>query len=129
MKTARPRRSRAVEHQASARLQPLSSGASFWAIIMSPVILSWKGKQAREVFEGSCPKGFPADLFKRVRRSLFQLDAATRLDDLKHPPGNRLHRLHEDRAGQWSISVNDQFRICFRWTDQGPEDVEFVDYH
>jgi len=49
------------------------------------VILSWKGKQAREVFEGNCPKGFPADLFKRVRRSLFQLDAATRLDDLKHP--------------------------------------------
>ena len=93
------------------------------------VILRWKGKQAREVFEGNCPKGFPADLFKRVRRSLFQLDAATRLDDLKHPPGNRLHRLHEDRAGQWSISVNDQFRICFRWTDQGPEDVEFVDYH
>ena len=80
------------------------------------MILSWKGKQAREVFEGNCPKGFPADLFKRVRRSLFQLDAATRLDDRNHPPGNRLHRLHEDRAGQWSISVNDQFRICFRWT-------------
>jgi proteic killer suppression protein len=93
------------------------------------VILSWKGKQAREVFEGNCPKGFPADLFKRMRRSLFQLDAATRLDDLKHPPGNRLHRLQEDRVGQWSISVNDQFRLCFRWTDQGPEDVEFVDYH
>jgi proteic killer suppression protein len=93
------------------------------------VIVSWKGKKAREVFEGNCPKGFPADLFRRARRSLFQLDAATRLDDLKHPPGNRLHRLEEDRAWQWSISVNDQFRICFRWTDQGPEDVEFVDYH
>jgi proteic killer suppression protein len=57
------------------------------------VILSWKGKQAKEVFAGSCPKGFPAGRFKWARRSLFQLDAATRLDDLQHPPADRLHRL------------------------------------
>jgi proteic killer suppression protein len=93
------------------------------------VIKSWKDKIAETVFAGTAPKGFPADLAKAARRRLTQLSAATRLDDLRTPPGNRLHRLTGDREGQWSISVNDQFRICFRWTEDGPEDVEFVDYH
>lgn len=57
------------------------------------------------------------------------LDAATVLDDLRSPPGNRLEALVGNRAGQHSIRVNDQFRVCFRWTDAGPEDVEVVDYH
>jgi proteic killer suppression protein len=57
------------------------------------------------------------------------LDAATTLDDLRSPPGNRLEPLAGDRAGQHSIRVNDQFRLCFRWTSAGPEDVECVDYH
>jgi proteic killer suppression protein len=72
------------------------------------------------VFRGRCPKGFPADLFKAARRRLIALDAATSLDDLKIPASNRLHALARDRSGQHSIAVNDQFRICFVWTESGP---------
>jgi len=60
---------------------------------------------------------------------LLQLEAARRLDDLRSPPGNRLEKLQGDRAGQHSIRVNKQYRVCFRWTEAGPEDVEIVDYH
>ncbi|HUD60074.1 MAG TPA: type II toxin-antitoxin system RelE/ParE family toxin [Acetobacteraceae bacterium] len=62
-------------------------------------------------------------------RKLDMLDAAETLGDLRFPPGNRLEQLVGDRAGQYSIRVNDQWRICFRWTASGPEDVEIVDYH
>ncbi len=64
-----------------------------------------------------------------ARRKLEQLNQAAQLDDLRVPPGNRLEALRGDRAGQHRIRVNDQFRICFRWTAAGPEDVEIVDYH
>jgi len=64
-----------------------------------------------------------------AQRKLRQLNAAERLEDLRLPPGNRLEKLQGDRAGHHSIRVNDQFRICFRWTRAGPEDVELVDYH
>jgi proteic killer suppression protein len=57
------------------------------------------------------------------------LDAATKLDDLRSPPGNRLEALRADRRGEHSIRVSDQYRLCFRWTDLGPSDVECVDYH
>jgi proteic killer suppression protein len=57
------------------------------------------------------------------------LDAAVELDDLRSPPGNRLEPLIGDRRGQYSIRINDQFRLCFRWTEAGPDDVEIVDYH
>lgn len=62
-------------------------------------------------------------------RKLDMLDAAAALDDLRAPPGNRLEALKGARAGQHSIRINDQFRLCFRWTEAGPEDVEIVDYH
>jgi proteic killer suppression protein len=62
-------------------------------------------------------------------RKLRQLDLARRIDDLRAPPANRLEQRKGDRAGQWSIRVNDQFRICFRWTGTHAEDVEIVDYH
>ena len=62
-------------------------------------------------------------------RKLAQLDAAHTLAFLRSPPGNRLEALRGSRAGQYSIRVNDQFRLCFRWTADGPEDVEIVDYH
>ena len=74
-------------------------------------------------------KGFQADLIRIVQRKLKMLNAATVLEDLKAPPGNRLHALKDDREGQHAISVNDQFRICFVWTPAGPDAVEFVDYH
>lgn len=62
-------------------------------------------------------------------RKLAILDAAEILADLRVPPGNRLEKLHGDRSGQYSIRVNQQWRICFEWTDAGPENVEIVDYH
>jgi len=62
-------------------------------------------------------------------RKLRQLDAAVTLDDLRAPPGNRLERLRGDRAGQWSIRMNDQWRICFRWVGGDAHDVQIVDYH
>jgi proteic killer suppression protein len=93
-------------------------------------IQSWRSDEARAVFEGRSPgKGFPADLVRTLRRRLQQLDAAVAIDDLKTPPGNRLHQLVGDRAGEWSVSVNDQFRVTFRWGDAGPEQVWFGDYH
>ena len=64
-----------------------------------------------------------------ARRKLLQIHAATELGSLRVPPGNRLEQLRGDRAGQHSIRINDQYRICFRWTDGGAEDVEIVDYH
>ena len=64
-----------------------------------------------------------------ARRKLRQLQIANRLDDLRIPPGNRLERLKGDRLGQHSIRINDQYRLCFRWTHAGAEEVEIVDYH
>lgn len=93
------------------------------------MIQTFKNRQTEAVFLGESPKGFPADLVKRARRKLQVLDAATDVTDLRDPPGNRLHQLTEDREGQWSISVNDQFRICFEWGPSGPQNVEFTDYH
>jgi proteic killer suppression protein len=93
------------------------------------MIKSFKSKVEEAVFDGKCPKGFPADLFKAARRKLRMVHAAAKLDDLRCPPGNRLEALSGDRAGQHSIRINDQFRICFRWTDAGAENVEIVDYH
>ena len=71
----------------------------------------------------------PANLRSVVKRKLAMLDAASRLDDLKVPPGNRLHALHGDREGQHSIAINDQFRICFAWREGNAYEVEIVDYH
>lgn len=78
---------------------------------------------------GSFGKGFPSDLVKRTRAMLTALDAAVELEDLRFPPGNHLEALKGDRAGQHSVRINRQWRICFRWTPNGPEDVEIVDYH
>lgn len=93
------------------------------------MIRSFKDQATEAAFEGEAREGFPAELLKITRRKLQMLAAATGLDDLKVPPGNRLERLKGDRAGQYSIRVNDQYRICFVWTDQGAEQVEFTDYH
>ena len=70
-----------------------------------------------------------SNIAARARRKLRQLQIAGRLEDLRIPPGNRLEKLKGDRAGQYSIRVNDQFRVCFRWSATGAEDVEIVDYH
>jgi len=93
------------------------------------VIRSFKDAATEAAFHGEAGKGFPADLVKVTRRKLRYLHAAKTLDDLRAPPGNRLETLKGDRSGQYSIRVNDQFRICFVWTPDGPEAVEFTDYH
>jgi toxin HigB-1 len=93
------------------------------------MIVSFRNRATEAVFHGLAPKGFPSDLVSVTRRKLRYLNAAAELSDLKVPPGNRLEALQEDRAGQHSIRVNDQFRICFVWTTEGPKNVEFTDYH
>ena len=94
------------------------------------MIRSFRGKFAEPILQGrTVPKGFPADLAKVARRKLIMVDAADFLEALKSPPGNRLEALKGDLAGKHSIHINDQWRIVFRWTDAGPEDVEIVDYH
>lgn len=75
------------------------------------------------------PKGFPANLAKVARRKLIMVDAAAFLEALKSPPGNRLEALKGDLTGKHSIRINDQWRVVFRWTEAGPEDVEIIDYH
>ncbi len=93
------------------------------------MIVSTKGKRAAEAVAGRYGKGFPTDLTKRTRAMLSAMNAATVLEDLRFPPGNHLERLKGDRTGQHSVRINDQWRICFVWTEQGPADVEIVDYH
>src|SRR5690242_16088286 len=94
------------------------------------VIRSFKGKFAEAILVGrAAPKGFPADFAKIARRKLIMVDSADLLAALNSPPGNRLEALKGDMAGKHSIRINDQWRIVFRWTDAGPEDVEIIDYH
>jgi len=92
------------------------------------MIVSFRDAATESLARGQRVKGFVA--FEAVaRRKLRQLEIASRLTDLSIPPGNRLEALRGDRAGQYSIRINDQYRICFRWTPSGPEAVEIVDYH
>ncbi len=93
------------------------------------MIVSTRGKRAAEAVRGRYGKGFPNDLVKRTHAMLSAMDAAVVLEDLRFPPGNHLEALKGDRAGQHSVRINDQWRICFVWTEQGPADVEIVDYH
>ncbi|WP_343897694.1 type II toxin-antitoxin system RelE/ParE family toxin [Craurococcus roseus] len=93
------------------------------------MIESFRDKRTAAVWAGELPKGFPVDVANAARRKLRMLDAATRLDDLKAPPGNRLEALKGDRAGWHSIQVNDQWRVCFVWRGGGAHDAEVTDCH
>lgn len=93
------------------------------------VIKTFADRHTQELYTTGKSKRFPPDIAKRAARKLEYVDLATRLEDLKVPPGNRLHELERDRAGQHSISVNDQWRICFRFADGDAYDVEITDYH
>ena len=93
------------------------------------MIKTFADKRTQELFLTGNARRFPADVANRAVRKLEYVDLATSLDDLKVPPGNRLHRLEGDRKGQHSISVNEQWRICFWFEDGDAYDVEICDYH
>lgn len=93
------------------------------------MIKSFHDKRTATIFAGLPARGVAADIVKRVRMKLVLLDAAATLEFLRSPPGNRLEMLKGDRAGQYSIRVNDQWRICFSWRDADAHEVEFCDYH
>jgi toxin HigB-1 len=92
------------------------------------VIKSFRSTATQKLFETGRSKRF-SSIARVATRKLAQLDAAETLEFLRSPPGNRLEALVGDRVGQHSIRINDQWRLCFRWSSSGPEDVEIVDYH
>ena len=92
-------------------------------------IKSFKDKETAAAFSGLPVKSLPPDMRKRVLAKLQQLDVALNLDDLRVPPGNRLEALVGERQGQYSVRVNKQWRLCFRWTQAGPEDVEISKHY
>lgn len=97
------------------------------------MIASFKDKATADIFNGKASrqarKVCPHSLWRIAARKLDQLDSVLILDELKVPPGNCLEALTRDRKGQHSIRINDQYRICFRWGNKGPENVEVTDYH
>jgi proteic killer suppression protein len=93
------------------------------------MIRSFADRHTAELFTAGSSRRLPPDLVKRAVRRLEYIALAARLEDLRVPPSNRLHALRGDREGQYSISVNDRWRICFRWIDGDAYDVEITDYH
>ncbi len=93
------------------------------------MIRSFLCPDTERLFQRERPRAFPADLHRRAYKKLLMLDAASRLEDLRVPPGNRLESLRHDRAGQHSIRINDQWRVCFVWRGGAAENVQIVDYH
>jgi proteic killer suppression protein len=93
------------------------------------MIRSFKSEETEGIWHGRASRKFPREIQDRGLRKLRQLVASLILDDLRNPPGNRLESLKGDRTGQMSIRINDQWRICFVWSDGDAGDVEIVDYH
>jgi toxin HigB-1 len=93
------------------------------------VIRSFRDSQTEKLFHRERSRAVPSDLMRIALRKLLVLNAAESLADLKVPPGNRLERLKGDRAGQYSIRINDRYRICFEWRDGAAHEVEIVGYH
>jgi len=93
------------------------------------MIKTFADKETLAAFKGLPVKRFPPDIRIRIRSKLQQLNASALLDDLRIPPGNRLEPLLGDRLGQYSIRINDQWRICFRWFEGNAYDVQIIDYH
>ncbi len=97
------------------------------------MIQSFKNIGSEDIYNGrnstDARRLLPRQLWNVAARKLDQIDAAVALDDLRVPPGNRLEAMKADRVGQHSIRINDQYRICFKWSDSGAEEIEIVDYH
>ena len=93
------------------------------------MIIGFKSRETEKIWRGDVSRKLPRDIQQIALRKLFMLDNAQSLNDLRIPPANRLEALKNDRKGQHSIRINDQWRICFTWTKSGPNAVEIVDYH
>lgn len=93
------------------------------------VIQTLAAPETERFFATGKSRRLPPNIFKRAAMRLMQLDGATRIEDLRLPPSNRLEALVHDRAGQWSIRINEQWRVCFRFKNGDAFDVEIVDYH
>lgn len=93
------------------------------------MIRSFKSEETEKIFNRQRSRKLPQDIQQVALRKLRMLNRAVTLDDLCIPPANRLEKLRGDREGQWSIRINDQWRICFAWRDGEADDVEIVDYH
>jgi toxin HigB-1 len=93
------------------------------------MIRSFRNSETERIWQGQRSRKFPSNVQDRALRKLRQLDASQTLEDLRNPPGSQLEALRADRAGQWSVRINDQWRICFRWSKGEAHDVEIVDYH
>jgi proteic killer suppression protein len=97
------------------------------------MIKSFKDEGTEAIFNGRASKKArqtcPVQLWRIASRKLDHIDSAEQLEDLKVPPGNKLEKLSGDRRGQFSIRINEQYRVCFTWSEGGPSDVEIVDYH
>lgn len=93
------------------------------------MIIGFVFKETEKIWRGVAPRKLPREIQQVALRKLFMLDKAQVLNDLRIPPANRLEALKDDRKGQYSIRINDQWRICFVWTVNGPSAVEIVDYH
>lgn len=112
-------------------MHPLSYSDLWYTVdryTISVVIRTFRNKETLALFEGQCPRRWLA-IRSTAERKLALLHAAATLEFLRTPPGNRLEALKGDRAGQYSIRINDQWRVCFRWTDGDVHDVEITDYH
>lgn len=93
------------------------------------MIKTFADKHTQEIYVTGRSKRLPPDITRRARLKLEYVDVASRLEDLKTPPGNKLHQLGQDREGQHAIRINDQWRVCFRFVDGDAFDVEITDYH
>lgn len=98
-------------------------------MLLCAVIRSYRCAETESILNGNVSRRFPREMQSVARRKLLMLHAATTIQDLKTPPGNRLEKLSGSRKGEWSIRVNDQYRICFEWDGTDAKAVEMVDYH
>jgi len=99
------------------------------SVIVRWMIRSFACPESERLFNDETSRRLPTGIQRVARRKLLVLNQARRLNDLRSPPGNRLEALRGDRAGQYSVRINDQYRLCFRWQGEDAFDVEIVDYH
>ena len=98
-------------------------------MFIRPVIQTFAGSETERFYTAGKYRRMPPEIRKRAAMRLLQLNAAVRIEDLRLPPSNRLEKLQGDRAGRWSMRINNQWRVCFRFKDGDAFDVEIVDYH